>query len=228
MRSGSSLLLHLLSTNPEVSAVGERNAVYATRADLARLVIATRLAHYPPWRRLRYVADQVNHNKFTPSMALLQDRRARVLFLLRNPQSSIASLLELSRTFYEESWPVSRAIAYYVERLEGLQRIGESWSGRAPPALITYEKLTQQPQRSLEALRAFLDLQRGFSTTYQTYSFTGRRGDPGPNISAGRIVLKDPAAATTLGGADLTRAAEAYARCTAALARFALPSEDLG
>src|SRR5580658_6689096 len=93
MRSGSTLLLHLLMTNPEVSAMGERGAVYASRADLARLTIAARIARRSPFRRLRYVVDQVNHNQLTPNSRLVQDPRIRILFLLRRPERTIASIL---------------------------------------------------------------------------------------------------------------------------------------
>src|SRR5580658_860179 len=97
MRSGSTLLLHLLMTNPEVSAMGERGAVYASRADLARLALATRWAHRSPFRHLGYVADQVNHNQLTPNLSLLKDPRVRVLFLLRRPELTLACILELYR-----------------------------------------------------------------------------------------------------------------------------------
>jgi hypothetical protein len=57
MRSVATLLLHLLLMSDDNSGMGERNAVYASRADLSRLVLATRLARHSPFRRLRYVVD---------------------------------------------------------------------------------------------------------------------------------------------------------------------------
>jgi hypothetical protein len=222
MRSGSTLLLHLLMTNPEVSALGERGVVYASSADLARLAIAARIARRSPFRRLRYVADQVNHNHLTPNSRLLQDPRIRILFLLRRPEPTIASILELYRAHYPQAWSASQAVDYYVARLGALMELGEGLFSPACAALITYESLTDLPRETLEALRVFLGLEHGFTQTYATHSFTGTYGDPGPNIVAGRIIHKAPTTEVSLDASELERATSAYDQCSSALARFAL------
>jgi hypothetical protein len=222
MRSGSTLLLHLLMTNPEVAALGERGAVYASRADFARLAVAARLGRGAPFRRFRYVADQVNHDLLTPDAGLLQDRRVKILFLLRRPQPSVSSILELYRVHYEEAWSVSRAVDYYVGRLAALMKLGQSLPGPTSAALIRYESVTESPQRTLEALRVFLGLRQGFTQTYATHPFTGKYGDPGPNIGAGKIIPKQPLTPIDLGMSELERAARAYDQCSKALERFDL------
>lgn len=222
MRSGSTLLLHLLMTNPEISARGERGAVYGSRAEFARLTLATRIARRFLFRRLRYVADQVNHNHLTPDSSLLQDPRVKLVFILRRPEFALASILELYRAHYEQPWSVSRAVEYYVERLAVLAKLGESLPNPTYAALITYEALTESPEETLEALRSFLGLRQGFSQNYNTHSFTGLSGDPGPNIAVGRIVRKVPTPRNELSVSELKRATGAYLRCCGALARFAL------
>jgi Sulfotransferase domain len=222
MRSGSTLLLHLLMTNPEVSAKGERGATYGSRADLARLALATRMAHRSPFRLLRYVVDQVNHNHLTPNTGLLHDPRVRILFLLRRPESSLASILELYRAHYPEAWSPARAVEYYVERLAALMKLGDGLASPKCAALIRYETLTESPQETLKALRLFLGLRQEFSHTYDTYSFTRTYGDPGPNIAAGRIIRSVPTTQIHLSESELERATKAYLECGAALDRFAL------
>jgi hypothetical protein len=224
MRSGSTLLLHLLLTNPEISAIGERGAVYASKADFARLAIVTRIVRGLPFRRLRYVVDQVNHSRLTPASSLLEDPRVKVLFILRHPEASIASILELYRTYYPEPWSPARALDYYVERLEALTKLGEALPTTACGALVPYEYLTESPTETLEALRIFLGLSSGFSQTYDTYSFTGSYGDPGPKIALGRVVRPERETDISLARIDITRAEEAYRKCQSALARYALPS----
>jgi|HubBroStandDraft_1064217.scaffolds.fasta_scaffold00124_27 hypothetical protein len=222
MRSGSTLLLHLLMTNPEVSALGERGAAYASRADFARLTIAARIARRSPFRRLRYVVDQVNHNQLTPNSRLVQDPRIRILFLLRRPERTIASILELYRAHYPQAWSTSQAVDYYVGRLAALTELGAGIASPGCAALITYETLMDLPLETLEALRLFLGLQQGFTQTYRTYPFTGTFGDPGPNIAAGRIIREVPTAQHHLNVSELERATDAYDRCRSVLARFAL------
>src|ERR1700722_1796011 len=226
MRCGSTLLLHLLMTNPQVSAQGERNAVYASGADFARLALSTRLAHPSPLRRLRYVADQVNHNHATPGEQVLGRRRVRAVFLLRGSDAALASLLELSRVFYEGAWSPERALEYYIGRVARLQQLaGVFRPGQA--AFLTYETLIARPAEALESLRVFLGLAQGFSQQYSTYGFTGERGDPGPRIVSGRV---QPAARLVApSGADaqqLARARAAHDRCREALALFALLAAD--
>jgi hypothetical protein len=180
------------------------------------------MAQRSPFRRLRYVADQINHNQLTPSIRLLQDPRVRILFLLRRPELTIASILELYRAHYQQAWSPSQAVDYYVERLGALTGLGESLADPRCAALISYETLTGCPQKTLEALRVFLELGQGFSQTYATYPFTGKYGDPGPNIAAGRIMHTPSTNQVHLNASELKRAESAYDRCRSALARFAL------
>jgi hypothetical protein len=222
MRSGSTLMLHLLMTNREVSAAGERGVAYASRADLARLAMAVRMKQGSPFRLLRYVTDQVNHNHLTPSGELLQDRRVRILFLLRRPKPTIMSIVHLYRTYHPQSWSVPRAVDYYVERLQGLRSLAEALHPAAYAALIEYETLTADPDQTLRALQSFLGLRHGFSRSYETHAFTGTHGDPGPHIAAGRILTAAGTAEVDIDESELERADRAYDQCRKALARFAL------
>ena len=186
MRSGSTLLLHLLLTNPEIGGVGERNATYRSAIDLGRLVMTARLAGRAPLARLRYVVDQINHSKFTPDPTLFENPRVRIIFLLRRPQATIASLLELMRTHYQP-WSVDQAVDYYVERLQTLAGYGDRLRQQEHAALVTYDDLTDDPPDVLTQLQSFLGTSAGFSERYGVHEFTGKRGDPGPHITSGQI-----------------------------------------
>ena len=228
MRSGSTLMLHLLVTHPEVAALGEQNAAYTARADLARLVMACRIAFRAPLRRLRYVVDQVNHSKFTPNIELLNDPRVRLIFLLRRPEASLASIVELSRVFYGGNTSAAQAADYYVERLGALRKIAAGLSHARSAVFVRYETLTESPEETLAILSQFLDLPGGFSSNYTLQTFTGRRGDPGPKISSGRVVFAPLPPIGGLATADLERATRAYVECGNALARFESPAPKRG
>src|SRR5881397_3756704 len=119
MRSGSTLLLHILLTNPELIGCGERNALYRSSEDLDKLEIAARISQRAPFRRVRYAVDQINHDRLTPSLELLRDERVRCIFLMREPIATIQSIVNLTRTFYDP-WTAQRAVDYYSERLQTL------------------------------------------------------------------------------------------------------------
>jgi hypothetical protein len=213
MRSGSSLLLHLLLTNPRISALGERNATYATREDLVRLAAVTRLKRGRVFTPLRYVADQVNHNRFTPNLSLLSDARVRTIFLLRRPLASLASLMELSRMYYGQSWTISRAADYYATRVQFLGEAATSLLGSGQAVFVTYEQLTESPAPTLAPLQEFLKLATGFSTEYECQPFTRSRGDPGTTISSGKIVRANNYESYEVPADELERATQAYLRC---------------
>jgi hypothetical protein len=224
MRSGSTLLLHLLLTNPEIGGLGERNAPYRTEADLSRLAIATRLARRAPFVPLRYVADQINHSRFTPNLDLLRHPRVKLLFLLRPPEPSLASLLDLART-YHQAWSAAQAVDYYSARLDDLASYGSRFSDRERAAFVGYEQLTQRPREVLGRLREFLRTRGEFSESYDLHEFTGKRGDPSDNIRSGTIGLPRNLAPVELPAPELARATAAYERCRRSLTSVALVPE---
>lgn len=191
MRSGSSLLLHLLVNHPKILGYGERNAAYQSRKDLIRLYLKTRFFHLDFWKYYRYFVDQINHNDYTPNLSLLKKRKVKVLFLLRDPLAATSSLLRLSEYYYDGKWNQEVAVNYYTERLQFLTQLGESMQSIDKSAfLLTYEDLIQQPEQVLPHLQQFLGLKTPFSTTYQIQEFTGRRGDPTTNIFSGKIISR--------------------------------------
>jgi hypothetical protein len=221
MRSGSTLLLHLLINHPQIAGLGERGATYRSVTDLGRLALATRLRRRMPLRPLRYVADQVNHSRFTPNITLLEDPRVRLLFLVRHPAASLASLLDLTRTYYEP-WSVAQAVDYYVERVDTLAGYARAQRVGAHAAFLTYEDLTERTQETLSCLQFFLGTEPNFDATYRLHDFTGKRGDPSANISSGRVRRAVPKNTSELPPQEVERAMRAYQRCLEELAPLAL------
>lgn len=186
MRSGSTLLLHLLMTRPEVLGCGERNAVVRDWTDIEALARECFVYHRRPMGRLRFVADQINHDHLTPNSQLLLHPDVHPVLLVRAPEKTIGSIV---RTFAPSgAWPVERAVAYYVARLGTLAAYARRLrAGGQLPRLVTYEALTSDPVDTLEPLRRALDLPGPFSAEYASQRFTGRRGDPGGVIGSGAV-----------------------------------------
>lgn len=227
MRSGSTLLLHVLLGNDGIGGMGERNATYSSKSDLAKLVVATRLARRRPFARFRYVVDQINHSRFTPDTALLEHPRVRLLFLIREPEPSLASLLELTRRASYEPWSLERAVDYYVERLGTLMRIARSLATPTHAASLTYEELTERPQETLARLASFLGMDSPFSESYPVHDFTGTRGDPGQDIRTGHIQRPRPAETPRFSEAQIGPGTRAYAECRGQLDAIALARKPL-
>lgn len=187
MRSGSSLLLHLLASSPEILAAGERNTPYLGPDDLHRLARDCFVVARRPFGRARYVADQLNHDHLLPDPGLILHPKVRCVLLARRPGPSIGSIVRTFAPLYG-GWPPERAARYYTGRLHTLAGYARRLraAGRSP-LLVRYEALTSEPQQSLHALRAALDLARPLEAEYEVRGFTGRRGDPSSRILEGRV-----------------------------------------
>jgi len=214
MRSGSTLLLHLLMTRPEVLAAGERNTAYRGRAELDLLARDCFLVNRKPFGRVRYVVDQLNHDRFVPDPQFLLHHRVWPVLLVRRPGPAIGSM---ARTFEGMGSTVEDHARYYTARVGTLTRYAEllRGAGRAP-RLITYEALTADPVATLEPLRLALGLPGPFSARYATRRFTGVRGDPSEVIKAGHV-RPDQGRAEPVAPALLEAAEAAYESLLAAV-----------
>lgn len=190
MRSGSTLLFHLLIDHLEVAGYGERNQPYKTEADFARLLVDVAYQTGRWVRAPRYAADQINHNRLTPSPELIRSAGASTLLLVRRPDPAIGSMVRVLGRYYDEM-TVGRAIAHYRTRLEGLARLSQKLDP-ATSFFLTYDELLDRTEPVLAELTTFLQLEDRIDDTYDIHPHTGRRGDPGRAIRSGRIVREKP------------------------------------
>lgn len=210
MRSGSTLLLHILLTNPRLIGCGERNAAYSSHLDLDNLEIEARIAQRAPFRRVRYAVDQINHDQFTPSCDFLKDERVLVIFLIRDPPSTIHSILELTRTFYGGAWTVESTVDYYCRRLRTLTERAAGIEGKQKAMALSYDALVDDTPTVLRGLETFLGLDARLREQYAIQRFTGKRGDPSEKIHAGHIVRRRVEPRNQIPPHELERATKAY------------------
>ncbi|WP_162891479.1 sulfotransferase [Salinibacter ruber] len=187
MRSGSSLLVHLLNSNPEVLGYGETHIQYQGRRSVVQLhdhVSSQFEAHdEPPGWHYRYVMDKILwphiHND-----DLLHQVPLSVIVIVRRPEATLPSIL---------SWDLEgirtpeTALRYYVERLGRVRRLLEGYD--APFAFTRYEDLTGRTEEALLNISEYLSLDERLTPTYDTMWATGTSGigDSSENIKEGRV-----------------------------------------
>ena len=211
MRSGSSLLHHILISHPEIIGYGERNAVYAAPQDFDRLRVDVYAHRGQLLRCHRYVADQLNHNHLLASDALLNHPQVRTIFLIREPSAAIASLVGVLGKFY--TIHVDEAAAYYRERLATLVRYARCLQDRSRAFVLTYDDLVKTTEPTLQSLSTFLQLKTELTERYQRFAFTGQRGDPSVLIYTGRILRDKATHSNPLKPHVLTRLQDLYQDC---------------
>ena len=73
MRSGSSLLEHILSSNDEIMGFGEQNRIYKNFFDLKKMEFYIRKKQRLFFNNVKYSVDQILHNQYTPNLSLLNN-----------------------------------------------------------------------------------------------------------------------------------------------------------
>ena len=221
MRSGSTLLHHLLISHPEIIGCGERQEKYASAEDFDQLRIEAHMRRLSFLRRYRYVSDQVNHNELFQSPDILNEDSVRAIFLIRQPQPAVASMVAvLGRP--GRARPITRemAVAHYRARLDTLSRYARQIERRTRAFTLTYDELVDDTLRTLGRLTAFLQLRSPLTDHYRTFDFTGIRGDPSPAILARRIRRGEPRPSPPgLEATLLAELDEAYESCRQVLLR---------
>lgn len=188
MRSGSSLLMHLLVSHEELLGIGERNVVFQKPRDLSKLELISRWKYRQLFSNQKYFVDQINHNKFTPYHSLWNEYPIQIIFLVRNPSESISSLLNLSKQHYNDKWSLEMAENYYTNRLLGMQQIYDSITVKTSALCIQYEELISDPEKELVRIQSFLALKNSIKSSYELFDFSRKSGDPSAQILEGKII----------------------------------------
>ncbi|EKV00572.1 hypothetical protein Lepto7375DRAFT_2694 [Leptolyngbya sp. PCC 7375] len=223
MRSGSSLLTHLLTTNPEVIGYGETHTNYADADDFKGLLKKV-YWQAQDFRNLgdvqnlrmnhRYVMDKVLHNKKFLNHDWLQSEQVYAIFLLREPERSLASIADL-----KSHWNQQDTIEYYAERMAMLVDYARLIKNPERMLVVTYEQLLDNTPKVLTTLQDFLHTQAPFTEEYKVLKTTGMKGvgDPKGKIKAGKIVRSQRQLTQSFPTELVERAKQIHHDCQAAL-----------
>ncbi|MDV3353714.1 sulfotransferase family protein [Leptothoe sp. LEGE 181152] len=223
MRSGSSLLTHLLTTNPEVIGYGETHTNYADANDFKGLLKKV-YWQAQDFRKLgdvqnlrmnhQYVMDKVLHNKKFLNHDWLQSEQVYAIFLLREPERSLASIADL-----KPHWNQQDTIEYYAERMAMLVDYARLINNPERMLVVTYEQLLDNTPNVLATLQQFLHTQAPFTEEYKVLKTTGMKGvgDPKGKIKAGKIVRSQRQLTQSFPTELVERAKQIHHDCQAAL-----------
>ncbi|MFC4721290.1 sulfotransferase [Geojedonia litorea] len=189
MRSGSSLLEHILSTNDQILGIGEQNRIYRNKTDLELIEYRARWVLKKFLKRYKYSVDQILHSEYISDRSILKDNSIKCIFLIRKPMETISSIENLGGYPYNiNNRGKFNSINYYNKRVSELIQIS-----RLIPAnsqfFLTYNELISKPDETLQSLRDFLELKTPLTKEYKLKPTTGKMGDRSENIKAGTIIL---------------------------------------
>ena len=191
MRSRSSVLAHVLGSNPGICGYCETHRSYITSTDLVRMKIDM---HKNVTKSLngKYLLDKILHNNLKVSDDILHNKRVRIIILIRPPASTIASIIKMGYiTAVDWYKQPEKASEYYCSRLAELTRYGEKLRGKF--FVIDSDAIINETDCVLNKLSIWLGLNNSLDKFYRKFSNTGEPGygDPSENIKTG-VIMKTP------------------------------------
>ena len=226
MRSGSSLLTHILSANPEIIGYGETHICYESPRDFKKLMrkVYWESQEYRNLEDLQkltlqenYVLDKLLHDSKLANIDLLSSPRVQVLFLIREPQRSLNSIRDL-----KPSWSEAKTVSHYCKRLKTLVTYAEKMGSPERSLLIQNSQLINESSLVFESLQNFLGTQAEFTEKYQILKTTGAKhvGDPRGKIMAGQIIRTPRKLEQTVSQTAIDDAHAVYQDCLQQLSKL--------
>ncbi|NER83309.1 MAG: sulfotransferase family protein [Leptolyngbya sp. SIO1D8] len=219
MRSGSSLLTHILNTNPEIIGYGETHIGYQSAEDFKRLMCKAywegqEYQNLFDLKKLTlqetYVLDKLLHNNKILDINLLSSQNIYALFLVREPRRSLVSILDI-----KPNWSEAEVLSYYCNRLKTLVTYAKHINAPNRALFLQYAQLIDDSSLVFESLQDFLGTQTGFTEKYQILKTTGAKhiGDPRGQIRSGQIVRTQRELKQTVSQSAIEDAQVVYQDC---------------
>lgn len=227
MRSGSSLLTHILVSNPEIIGFGESHLEYESELDFKKLMMKVYWQNrefskipnhlYKFNMNHRYILDKVLHDQKFLKDDFLNSEQVYVIFLLREPARTIPSLLDL-----KPHWHQNNACEYYTQRLLTLANYSQKIADPKRCLFLTYNQLLDNTVSVLNYLQQFLQTEQEFSEEYKILETTGKKniGDYKGNIQAGKIVRNQRNIAIEVEPEIIKQTQDSYEQCAKILSKY--------
>jgi len=190
MRCGSTALSNILCSRGDISGYGEAHIRYDGRGALGRLGVNQRLRH--GWNpKADYLFDKVLHSRHD-NAAPPEFFAARAIFMLREPEPTIRSIVQLFTDLDRGEYRTNALAAeYYVERVSALIRLWDRFAAERRFG-ITHGGLLQEPGRMLDAISDRLGFEPALENRYSSPA-ASRRGGGGDPMQSGKHSSIQPA-----------------------------------
>ncbi|BAO75194.1 hypothetical protein WPG_0964 [Winogradskyella sp. PG-2] len=186
VRSGSSLVTHILCTNNEILGFGEYSYKILDENDLVAFNFDVRRKSRAFLSKQAYITNQINGSNCFPDKHLLKLKRLKFIFLIRRPQEAISSMYQLSKRFNQTHLTPEKLVDEYCKQVNYLMKLKDTVS-EDQYFFLTYEALIKNPGKQLNSISSFLKLNQSLSPEYNLQKFTHHSGDPSEHICSRKI-----------------------------------------
>lgn len=217
MRSGSSLLSAILTANDEINGYGEAKVVYRDRNDSrtlsGKIAIVQMINRQRPIRRSRFIFDKVLHPYLLASTDTLHDPRTRIIFLYREPEASMRSIVA------SLGWTIEDAANHLIKQYGLMEKLAHELAGENNSVVLDYEEVIENSDAVLEKLSCWLELGHPLEPAYDPHRIAkiAGSGDPSDRLSAGKILQSRRSHAVDLTDAPMDEINQRYRHAVCAL-----------
>ncbi len=216
MRSRSTVLCHILGNNPEICGYKELHQSYKGQLSLINMQIELvkdlncKLSN-------KYLLDKILNN-FTITDEILNKTKPKILFLLREPEATIKSIINMGNktgvSWYKDPLKVTE---YYCKRMRNMEQL--YYRSGSENLFIDSNELVENTEVTLKKITEWLQLIEPLKPTYNTFKDTGviGFGDPLENIKSGILKATKSYADIILPDHLLTKAEDSFSKCKTAL-----------
>jgi hypothetical protein len=168
----------------------------------------------------KYLLDKLLHNKLLFSENILKKVKPKIIFLLREPESTIKSIMNMGYITGTEWYkdPL-KAADYYCSRLLRLEEYSKQMEGNY--FFINSNDIIEDSENILDSLTDWLNLKEPLKKEYSIFPHTGKagHGDPSQNIRSGIIKKTESYPEIEIPSDILRQATISYLACKNSLLR---------
>lgn len=213
MRSRSSVLSHILGSNEGICGYREMHKSYVNYKDVVNMK-ATLKEEFKDEIEGRYLLDKILHNNQEISRKVIDITNPKFIFLLREPESTIKSIIKMGITRGNDLYKNPKdATNYYCSRLNRLSELAEVQNRDF--IFVDSDDLVKKTDSVLSSLTGWLGLESPLTSDYKIFNNTGKpsHGDPSKNILGGKLMKTGGHPEIEIPSQLLQEANVSYERC---------------
>jgi len=187
MRSRSSVLSHILGSNLDICGYSELQLSYTGHMSLIKM----RFLLFNDLKcklNNKYLLDKILGDYLLFSNKVFEIAKPKVIFLLREPESTIKSIINMGYiTDIEWYKDPLKVMDYYCSRLLSLEEYSKKVAGNY--FFIESDDLLDNTEYILDCLTKWLNLSEPLDKRYSIFHNTGKPGygDPSDHIKSGML-----------------------------------------
>lgn len=213
MRSRSSVLSHILGSNPQICGYSELQMRYFDMSSLDLMEEKIQLNGLCK-RNIGFYFDKILHNNLGISNDVISNQDCHFIIMMRNPSETISSIYRMGAiTDVEWYTDMEKVLEYYCERLLEMENYSHKLKGRY--FFIESNDLINKTQTVLDGLTFWLQLKKKLKKKYKIFNHTGKPGygDPSENIKKGILQKTSYNEMVEISPEISTKAQISYDRC---------------